>query len=134
MKLLAIAHLAEITCKWPHLKEAQKREELSNTILDGSPRQAPLVGRLQREACTGDAGCTLLEFPSARILGTSLGKSYLDAVGFIENETMKMNRMNHTFNDVRQRVKSRQVITLTILLDDTIITVPALEFLAIHGF
>jgi hypothetical protein len=52
--------LAEIACEWTNIEEADKREELADTVLEGSSRQAPLVICLQGETCLGGTSGSLL--------------------------------------------------------------------------
>ena len=51
------AALAEVVGERAHFKEAEQREELSNAVLHGSTRQAPLVSAIEGEASFCDSGC-----------------------------------------------------------------------------
>jgi hypothetical protein len=61
MKLLAIAHLAEVTSKGPNFKEAQEREKFTNSILNGRTREAPLVHSLEGKTGASHARGALLD-------------------------------------------------------------------------
>ena len=79
VEFTALAFLAEITRKRFNLEEAEKREELADAVLNRSSRQTPLVVGLESEAGAGHASCTLL-----------------DIVSFVENQTMKVDRVDET--------------------------------------
>lgn len=80
VKFLAVTHLTEITGKRSDFQEAQKREELSNSVLHGGSRKTPFVVGLQGEARTSNTGGSLL-----------------NAMSFIENETMIVDGMDDAF-------------------------------------
>lgn len=80
MQLATVALLTEVTGKRLHFEEAKKREELANAVLNGSSRQTPLVVRFESEAGAGHTSRTLL-----------------DVVSFVENQTMKVDRVDDTW-------------------------------------
>lgn len=95
LQLLAVALLTEVARKWPNLQEAQQGEKFADSVLHGRARKTPFVRCFQGEASPGNTRCPLL-WTSAACHGLGGHMLYLDAVRFVENESVVCDGMDDT--------------------------------------